>query len=135
MAHSSGVYREWELSHRKDEVRAQRLVRLYDNLSHLIQYRPFEVIGAEDSSYGSPYAGIKAMHNELLGVLKLFAAQNELPLYLYKPSEIKKFATGVGNADKDAMVAACRKRLRIKTDSNNVADAAWVLQMTKREVW
>lgn len=42
------------------------------------------------------------------------------------PAELKKFATGKGNADKDAMIAAAKMKWDITDITDNEADAAFV---------
>ncbi|MEM9610992.1 MAG: crossover junction endodeoxyribonuclease RuvC [Actinomycetota bacterium] len=45
-------------------------------------------------------------------------------------SSIKKYATGKGNADKNAVKAACRKRLPWNGESEDEADALWLWALT-----
>ena len=40
---------------------------------------------------------------------------------------IKKHATGKGNASKEMMIEAARKKLGYKDDDDNEADALWIL--------
>ena len=42
------------------------------------------------------------------------------------PSELKKFATGKGNANKEQMIAAAKERWPGREYTDNEADAAWV---------
>jgi hypothetical protein len=61
-------------------------------------------IGIEGYSYGS--SG-KVFHiAENTGILKYKLYQMSIPLTIYPPTEIKKFATGKGNADKEKMYDA-----------------------------
>jgi crossover junction endodeoxyribonuclease RuvC len=135
VVHSDGWVDTWQLSHKGDDPKSLRLNRLYSNLVSAWHNHPYQYIGAEESAFGSPNGRVKAMHNELLGVLKLVGNMLDCPVYLYKPTQIKKFATGNGRAEKSDVVAACREKLGIDTDSDDVADAAWVLAMLKQEVW
>lgn len=52
---------------------------------------------------------------------------NSKPFYkTVSPSELKKFATGKGNADKAKMIAAAKERWPGREYTDNEADAAWV---------
>lgn len=136
VVHSNGSISVWTLSYKSDDNRALRLERLYDYVMAAHKENPFEYLGTEESAFGSPNGRVKALHNEYLGVLKLAGCQLDIPpVFLYKPKTIKKFATGSGNASKDDMVAAAWDKLKIRTDSYDVADALWVLELMKKELW
>lgn len=135
VVHTDGYVDAWQLSLKSDAIKDQRLLRLYSRMMEVYREHPYEAIGAEHSAFGSPSGSVKAMHNEFLGVLKLVSLHLDLkhPVYLYYPTSIKKFATGNGKADKLEVIAACRSKLGIETDSSDIADAAWVLEMLKQE--
>lgn len=54
-----------------------------------------------------------------------------LPYLACKPSQIKKFLTGKGNAQKDNMLKEVYKRHGFDTSSNNLADACAMAYMCK----
>lgn len=66
--------------------------------------------------------GLVVLH----GILRGVAIDGGHEVCTVTPSELKRYATGKGNADKDAMVAAAR-RLGWEGDDHNEADAflAW----------
>jgi Holliday junction resolvasome RuvABC endonuclease subunit len=47
---------------------------------------------------------------------------------------VKRVATGKGNADKDAMLAAARARWGNHITNDNEADALWILEAARQEV-
>lgn len=63
----------------------------------------------------------------LLAIVHLWAGENNVPIHWVSPKSIKKYATGKGNADKKAMVAAIQSLYPYITD-NNEADAMWLLR-------
>lgn len=81
------------------------------------------------------HAGVDAAHcyGGFLGVLTAWCEQHAIPYEGVPVGTIKKFATGVGNASKDAMVAAMRLRgFDVTTDDE--ADAVALLQyIAKRD--
>jgi Holliday junction resolvasome RuvABC endonuclease subunit len=53
----------------------------------------------------------------------------------YSPSEIKKHATGKGNANKDAILKAARQRWPdVEIVDDNEADALWLLDLAQKEL-
>lgn len=67
---------------------------------------------------------------EWAGVLKLALYEAAIPVLLVHDGHIKKYATGNGHADKDAMlVAALRRMPEVLVTTNDEADALWLLQM------
>ena len=64
------------------------------------------------------------------GVLKLALYEAGIPVLLVHDGHIKKYATGNGHADKDAMlIAALRRMPEVLVTTNDEADALWLLQM------
>ena len=55
-------------------------------------------------------------------------------VYIHKPTQIKKFITGRGNAKKDVIIREVYKRWGFETDDHNIADAYGLAQMIKQEV-
>jgi Holliday junction resolvasome RuvABC endonuclease subunit len=55
--------------------------------------------------------------------------QRDLPLAVASPSSVKKYATGKGNANKDAMMLVTARRFPEFNGDNNAADALWMACM------
>ena len=73
------------------------------------------------------YVMAHALHNQLLGVLKLWCADNHLPLMPVPVGTLKRHATGQGNSDKVAMTnAAIKKWLNNDFVDDNEVDARWL---------
>jgi Holliday junction resolvasome RuvABC endonuclease subunit len=68
------------------------------------------------------------VNNELRGVIKAFAGVNDIALLAVQPADVKRFATGKGNADKVEMVEAARSKYGYLGDNHNEADAILILQ-------
>ena len=78
---------------------------------------------------GYSYASQNKAHQvgELGGVIRLSLYTARTPYVEVPPAMLKKFATGKGNADKDAVLAAAIRRFGFTGDDNNAADA-WILR-------
>lgn len=65
---------------------------------------------------------------ELHGVIRLALHQATVPFALVAPTQLKKFATGVGNAKKDDMIGEAA-RIGCPANDNNAVDAWWLYKM------
>lgn len=66
-----------------------------------------QLIVAEDVAIGTYPMAAQAL-SRMHGVLLLTAHTHNVPVARVNPTRLKRYATGRGNADKDAMVAAAR---------------------------
>lgn len=60
---------------------------------------------------------------ELGGIIKLAAFSRDIPVLVVPPTTLKKWVTGKGNAPKDQMIAAVKKKWYKEVSSDDVADA------------
>jgi Holliday junction resolvasome RuvABC endonuclease subunit len=132
-AHSDGHYGVWNLTTSGTEHAGRRLNRLADLIRQAHSDWGFERIVYEDASFGGINQNTKAKHNQLAGIIWAVACYLNVPCEAYKPTTIKKFATGSGNAKKPQMIAALKTRLGIETTNDNIADALWILELAKSD--
>lgn len=130
-AHSNGQFGVWPLRLQGAPLGEQH-AKFEQYLERAIATMGCEVIATENAGFGSPNPEVQARHNERLGVIRLVAARHGIEVYAFHPSNIKSFATGDGHADKKAMVAACKRLLKITVTSDDEADAIWILELMKR---
>lgn len=81
----------------------------------------------ENYAYGAKNA--REVIGELHGVVRLALHQATVPFALVAPTQLKQFATGKGNANKDTMIATAA-RLGCPADDNNAVDAWWLHKMS-----
>ena len=125
-AHSAGHRGVWVLG-----AGPERLQRLRDFITDAFRAWGFKLVAFEGSSFGSHNQATKAAHNELRGVIRLVAADLRAETVEYNPLSIKAWACGNGHAKKDQMIRAAKTMLGIVTDSDNIADAAFILAMAQ----
>lgn len=123
----------WDLSIRRDESGGMRLVRLRGKLSEIHAATPVTLLVFEAARHAAPkMQGALVVQSELQAVIKLWCQDNAVEFRGYSPSEIKKHATGKGNASKDSVVAAAKERWGNIVDDNH-ADALWLLDLAEKE--
>lgn len=116
----------WDLRPKLHEGGGMRYVRLQHYLDELREtYKPARV-GYEQPGH---FAG-KSAADVILGVVahvQAWCERVELPYLGIPVARVKKHATGRGNADKPAMVAAARAKWAPYVVTNdNEADALWI---------
>ena len=135
-AHSCGASGTWDLSVRRDESAGMRLIRFRGKLEEIRNGTGIDLIVYEAARNAGPrMQGALVVHAELQGTLKLFCEQANLDYRGYSPVEIKKFATGKGNANKEQMVEALAERMGIPyiMEQNNEVDAVWLLLLAQEQ--
>lgn len=135
-AHSDGPSGVWDLSIRRDESGGMRLVRLVAKLKEIAESLGIDIVVFEAARHAAPgMQGALVIQAELQGVLKEFCERWGFQYRGYSPPEIKKHATGKGNANKEAMMKAAQAKwpdVRIVDD--NHADALWLLDLAQRDL-
>lgn len=128
-AHNCGASGTWDLSIRRDESKGMRLIRLRGKLSEVKRAAGVDLVVYEAARHaGKKMQGALVVQAELQGVICLWCEDNGVEYRGYSPAEIKRHATGKGNANKDAMVQAAKLRWPEKCiGSDNTADALWIL--------
>lgn len=120
VATSDGYVGTWKPKNKGVE----RLVLLRDRV--LASAASTDLVIIEDGVVRSSAAKVLG---ELHGVIKVALHEAGRPVVLVSPASVKKYATGRGNADKFAMLAAASARLGYAGESPDEADALWMLAM------
>jgi len=128
------LYGAWNIAKPGDSHPGARLRRFSEGLAEFLQKFPADVIACEDAHFGTVNHETAAMHAELRGLIKLAAVTVGAEYVAYKPSTIKKFATGYGRAKKPQMIRAAKTVLGVDTDDDNIADALFILELARRPV-
>ncbi len=113
-----------------------RLKTIYRELDEIFrQYRPQEV--AVETSFYSKNAQTALKLGQVRGVIFLAAALNDIPVFEYAPTEIKKAACGYGQAEKQqvsAMVCTILNIRPIKSADATDALAACICHSSCRNI-
>lgn len=122
----------WDLSTKRDESAGMKLIRFRAKLMEMHQAEPIEVCVWEKPAGQHKSAIIHA--SRLVGVVMTFCEDHKIPWQEFSASDIKKHATGKGNANKEKMVKAAEIRFHpLEIVDDNHADALWLYDLaTKR---
>jgi len=122
-----------DFSTRKHEGGGFRYLRFAQRIRELLTPAPDAVAYEEVRRH----LGTDAAHvyGGLLAHLTAICEELGVPYVGVPVAQVKKAATGKGNADKDAVLAAARARWPSLTiEDDNAADALWVLECAMKEV-
>lgn len=123
----------WDLSTRRDESGGMKLLRFESKLREVVGYG-IDLIVFEAARHGAPkMAGALVHQAELQAIIKRLGEEVKISYRGYSPAEIKKFATGKGNAGKPDVCAAVRARFGYAGNNYNEADALALLHLAKAE--
>lgn len=106
----------------------KRMLTLIDEVISHIKNDDFIVI--EGFSYGSKGKGIAFQFGLGWGI-RMALAKRGIQYMDVSPAAVKKFATGKGNAKKDAMAVPIYKHWGFEHPSDNVRDAFVIAQIAK----
>lgn len=134
-AHSSGISGVWDLSIRRDESAGMRLIRLRSKLEAIQKAGKPHLIIFEAARHSAPkMQGALCVAAKIQGQVEVFCLDNDIEFRGYSPSEIKKHATGKGNANKAKVLEAARTRWPDRAiEDDNEADAMWLLDLAEGE--
>lgn len=127
-ATSSGV---WDLKPNRGESSGMRVVRFKSKVKELI-----DLEGITQISYERPAGLHKSsimVASEMIGVLMDLCIELGVEYASYSASEIKKFATGAGNANKEKMIRAAID-LGFNVIDDNHADAIHLYNLTIKDL-
>ena len=136
-AHSCGACGTWDLSIRRDESRGMRLIRLRGKLNEVLKNTGVDLLVFESARNAGPgMQGALVVQAEIQSVIKVWCFDNDVEYRGYSPKEIKKHATGNGNASKAKMLEAAKNHWHedwLKDKDDNAIDAMWLLDLTERD--
>lgn len=129
---SNDEYGTWDLRTRKDESIGMKLLRLKAKLVEMHHLTKFTLVVYERAA-GQHKASI-IHQSKLIGLIEHWCEEMQIDYKAYSATEIKKFATGKGNAGKPAMIKAAQEKLGYTGNDDNEADALWILNLAKNEL-
>lgn len=129
---SNGIYGTWDLTTRKDESMGMKLIRFEAKLDEVCKSQQIAVIAYERPAGMHTSSVIHSA--KLVAIIEQYCEQNGVEYICYSASEIKAFATGKGNANKEAMIKAAADKYGYTGSDDNEADALHILHLTKHNL-
>ena len=121
----------WDFTPKRDESKGMRLVKFKAKVYDVINGEDINLVVFERTAGAHKNALI--VQAELHGVLKELCEGLGVDYRAYSASEIKKFATGKGNAKKQQMIQACIDNYDIDPCDDNEADAIHLFMLAKKD--
>ena len=129
---SDNVYGVWDLHTRKDESMGMKLLRLKAKLNEIHSTEEIDVIVYERP--GGQHKLPIIHQSKLIAVIEMWCDENCIEYRAYSASEIKKFATGKGNANKQSMIDSAKEKYGYVGHNDNEADALHLLNLVNLEL-
>lgn len=128
---SRELYGVWDLKTKRDESTGMKLLRLENKLAEICKMHKIEIMVFERP--GGRHKTDIINHSKLQAMIERFCINNNIEYKGYSSKEIKKFATGNGNAGKPLMIKIAGEKLGYPGNDDNEADALWILELAKNE--
>jgi len=126
---ASGV---WDFTLKKSDSYGMRIVRFKAKVREMIDLENIDIISYE--RVAGLHKGAIIVASEMVGVLHDLCIEKGIEITAYSAPEIKKFATGKGNANKAAMVQAAKEKYGYIGDSDDEADAIHLYYLTDADL-
>lgn len=108
----------------------ERLKWFFNRTTKIISHWEPAVVAIEGYAYRAKDSHAHSL-GELGGVIRLACARTSTPLLVVPPGNIKKFATGKGNANKQLVLTEAVRRLDYEGHSDDEADALWLWHLAQ----
>lgn len=124
------IYGVWDLTTRKDEDSGMKLIRFRNKLKEVCALEGISLIVYERVAGQHANSIIHAA--KLVAIIETFCKDNGLHYASFSAAEIKKFATGKGNCNKERMVQAAQQMYGYPGNDDNIADALHILNLAHK---
>ncbi|MGR3218357.1 MAG: crossover junction endodeoxyribonuclease RuvC [Candidatus Anammoxibacter sp.] len=127
---SSGV---WNFKTKSDESGGMKLIRLRSKLQEIFKVEEISLVVFERAA--GFHANSVKHQARLQGIVEITCQDHSIEYRSYSASEIKKHASGKGNANKDKMVELAKDKWPdITIIDDNHSDALWLLDLAEKDV-
>ena len=124
------IFGLWDLSTRKDEDSGMKLIRFRNKLKEVCASEGITMIVYERVAGQHANSIIHAA--KLVAIIETFCKDNGLHYASLSAAEVKKFATGKGNANKEKMVEAAQANYGYTGTDDNIADALHIWNLANK---
>lgn len=125
-------YGVWNIKRKANETDGIKWLRFRKLLTEYVEEFSINLIAYERP--GGRHSGSLIHHSKIVGIIEEFCAERNIEYKGYSSTQIKKIATGRGNANKAAVVSAAQTELSYTGDDDNEADALWLYELVCQEL-
>lgn len=125
-------YGHFNLKVKSDESSGMKLIRFESKLKEFYANGLMDIVVFE--RVAGRHAQAIICEAELIGILKRFCEEKKIEYRSYSAPEIKKFATGKGNASKEAVIKSVTEKYHYPGDNDNEADAIALWHLAKEDL-
>lgn len=128
--YASGV---WDFATKRDESSGMKLIRFRSKIKELHESDHIGIMVWEKPAGRFKSSIIHVA--KLIGIAEEFCIENGIEYREYSATEIKKHATGKGNANKDKMISSAQQKWPdIIVIDDNHADALWLYDLAIKDL-
>lgn len=130
----SGEHGVWHLKVTERDHNGMLINRLEEHLFVANEDEELSLIAYEEAGFASNNRETLQFHHQIRGMVLSVAAKLGIDAWGYNPMTLKKFATGDGRAEKEQMIHAASRILKVRVIDDNDADACFLLEMAKQQI-
>lgn len=112
---------------KRGESEGMKPLRFKARIKELIEIEQIDLVAYERPAGMHTASVIFAA--KLISIVEVICLEQGIEMANYSAKEIKKFATGNGNAGKPLMIKAAREELGYEGNDDNEADAMWLFKL------
>lgn len=127
--HAHGV---WDFNTRKDESSGMKMLRFRSKLKEVCELEQINLIVYERVAGQHANSIIHAA--KMVAMIETFCEENNINYKAVSAGEVKRFATGKGNAGKPQMIASAKLKYGYTGNNDNEADALHIYHHTIQDL-
>ena len=122
----------WDFTTKKDESSGMKMIRFKSKLKEVIGLEEINIVVYERVAGQHKNSIIHAA--KMVAIIETYCEEMGIAYRAYSAGEIKKFATGNGNANKQKMIDAAREKYGYSGNNDNEADAIHIYHLAKQDL-
>ena len=122
----------WDFTTKKDESSGMKMLRFRAKLREVCNIEEINLIVYERVAGQHKNSIIHA--SKMVAIIETFCEENNIQYKAVSATEVKKFATGKGNANKEKMIEAAREKYGYEGNNDNEADAILIYHHTLEDL-
>jgi Holliday junction resolvasome RuvABC endonuclease subunit len=126
------TYGCWDFNTRKDESAGMKMIRFKSKLREVIQLEGINIVVYERVAGQHANSIIHAA--KMVAMIEIYCEEIGINYRAYSAGEIKRFATGNGNANKQKMIDSAKQKYGYVGKNDNEADAIHLYHLAKQDL-